>query len=45
MAGAQRCYYEVLAVDKKAEPDEIKKAYRKAALVWHPGMPSPYVFE
>jgi curved DNA-binding protein len=29
-------YYQVLGVDKKAPPDDIKKAYRKLALKWHP---------
>jgi DnaJ-class molecular chaperone len=32
-----RCLYEVLEVDKNADDDVIKKAYRKLALVWHPG--------
>ena len=29
-------YYEVLGLQKGASVDDIKSAYRKAALKWHP---------
>ncbi|SDL81562.1 molecular chaperone DnaJ [Catalinimonas alkaloidigena] len=33
---AKRDYYDVLGVSKTAAPDEIKKAYRKIAIQYHP---------
>ncbi len=36
MADTKRDYYEVLGVDKGASADEIKRAYRKKAMQYHP---------
>ncbi len=33
---AKRDYYEVLGVDRKASADDIKRAYRRLAIKYHP---------
>uniref|UniRef100_A0A146MGQ8 J domain-containing protein n=1 Tax=Schistosoma mansoni TaxID=6183 RepID=A0A146MGQ8_SCHMA len=32
----QTCCYKILGIKKTASSDEIKKAYRRLALKWHP---------
>jgi molecular chaperone DnaJ len=33
---AKRCYYEVLEVDRSSNDGELKSAFRKLAMKWHP---------
>src|SRR5216684_2565849 len=33
---AKRCYYEILEVERSAGEGELKSAFRKLAMKWHP---------
>ena len=33
---AKRCYYDVLGVERTADDGELKSAFRKLAMKWHP---------
>ena len=33
-----KCHYDILGVERETTEDEMKKAYRKLALKWHPGI-------
>src|SRR5262244_2735721 len=33
---AKRCFYDVLGVERTAEESELKSAFRKLAMKWHP---------
>ena len=39
---AKRDYYDVLGVDKGASAEQIKSAYRKQAVKFHPDKSTPF---
>ena len=36
MTSPQKDFYEILGINKNATSDEIRKAYKKLAIKWHP---------
>lgn len=36
MSQTKTCYYEIMELPKSATTEEIKKAYKKLAIKWHP---------
>ena len=36
MSNPKKDYYKTLEIEKNATADEIKKAYKKLAMKWHP---------
>ena len=36
MEKATQSYYEILGIEKGATQEEVKKAYRKLSMKWHP---------
>src|SRR3954447_15703255 len=36
MASTKRCFYEILGVERTADEETLKKAYRKLAMQYHP---------
>ena len=36
MSTTKRCYYETLEVERDADDNKLKAAFRKLAMKWHP---------
>ena len=44
MSSKNKDYYKILCISKTSTSDEIKKAYRKLAIKWHPVFISSHLF-
>lgn len=43
MSSRRKDYYKILGITREAEPDHIKRAYKKLAIKWHPVIANTFI--